>query len=693
MTNEFVKQCLREYQNTIQNRVLTETNYDGLINLLKRDIQKLRAKTNQNSYTQISLQDYEKYLKEKNVDFRYIANLTMKVFFDYYITNITEPIQDQVFDLMTEFFNFFLNRAMIYNQLTVLNLTPVKIKNWQNHSNDYYHLLYQNLLANDGIYKISENPQAEIFRQYCNGLCRVLILNNKFDYLIDFYNKANRIIEPKVLIEYFVELKDKINNKKYNYNLCKFISQLFEKLDFTIYEDYFNIDLQQNIEEQIDKNIEKNTKTGLNVVFVFGKILTEICEFFKEFEQDKILFNGFDKYTDAMYISKMQTAKTQDEVDEIVYKCQTLNLYSGWLQCYKQDAGIMIAISTIKSVDEDGVEYIAKGKKISENCLDYIEQIIDYLIYLKQNNVPTYTTQELDNKIYKLTNLYIRARSINQKIISYDDEGQKIYEYKQQIEAKLNKLQDVIFTVNKYLATQVTPQRKEQIVKDYLKSAFDSYKINGRITNCVQEYGITNLQPNNINKYYNAIKNNTALVDQIVTGEILAEPYVKAKDENYDFGSGDYTNLVVCQIKGVERYLKEVLVQYHKDNIWKTKQPDYERQPNRPRRDQYNWKEIDRVRNGQIILNQQNPTAEDLHNLECGSAAYALLMAYKLEDKRQEFTVSSKFMEKFVYEVRNGHLHIDTIKTIPEVIMRRTQTAFWLMHLIEQLGNKGILNR
>jgi len=680
MKNEFVKQQILKYHECIDNKVLNNTNYDTLIELLKSDLSKLKTTQNQNTFTKISLLDCENYLKYNNVDFRCIANSVEKVFFDYYIANITEPIKDEIFDLMTEFFSFFLNRSMIYNQLTIFNLIPVKINNFKNHSDDYYHLLYQNLLANGDVYLSSENLQNETFRQYCHGLCKVLILNNKFDYFIDFYNKANRIIEPKEIIEYFIELKDKIDDNYFNYDLCKFLCHLFDKLDFSFYENYINIDKEQSIEEQIDKNLEKDKRTGLNIVYIFGKILGEVCEFLKEFKQDKILFDGFDKYSDDLYNSKMQTAKT---VEEIQVRRQILMLYNQWFNEHKENAGRMIAISTIRKVNDDAVEWSCNGEKISINCLDYMEQIIDYLIYLKNNNNTDYTINDIEQKIYRLLNLYIRAKNINSKIISSEDKS--IIEFKEEIETRLDKLQDVVVLVNKYLSSEQTEQQKEQIVKNFFKSAFQNYTNRGLLINASSEYSITDLSENDIEFCYNAIKNNQNLIDQIVTGEKLIEPYVRASDMNYDYATGDYTNLVVCQIKAIERYMKEVLIQYHIENIWKTKPKNGEFYRN-------GWKKIE-TKGNRIILNTQNPTAEDLHNLECGSATYALLMAYIKEGNFQDFNVSYKFYSKGIQEVRNGHLHIDSIDTINDALKRRSQTAFWIMYLITRLGEKGILNR
>ena len=72
------------------------------------------------------------------------------------------------------------------------------------------------------------------------------------------------------------------------------------------------------------------------------------------------------------------------------------------------------------------------------------------------------------------------------------------------------------------------------------------------------------------------------------------------------------------------------------------------------------------------------PLTEDLGSLEFGSAYYALRYAYKSEKDRYNF--DHKFNSEWINKVRNGHCHIDRIKT-----------AYWFSHLIIALGDKGIL--
>ena len=148
-------------------------------------------------------------------------------------------------------------------------------------------------------------------------------------------------------------------------------------------------------------------------------------------------------------------------------------------------------------------------------------------------------------------------------------------------------------------------------------------------------------------------------------------PFVNM-DVNVDFFIGDYTNLVTCQIKAIERYLKEVLVTHHRDNIHKTA-------------DGHEMRDIRSVKH---ITNFEG--VSDLP-LECGPAFYALKYAYKVEEIPHLFTVSRNFDTQWVQQVRNGHFHIHQIETIADAMKKRTQTAYWLMHIILCLKEKGIV--
>ncbi len=666
MTNEYVKQQLLKYQECLDNKVLNDTNYDSLVELLKEDIQKLKKQENQNTYTKISIQDNEKILIEDRNNFTAIANLLFKVFFDYYMENIKEPIEDEIFDLMTLLFRFFLNRSMIYNQLTNLNLRPVTINCWQNHDDKYYHPIYQELLAKEEIYDISEICHDELFRQYCNGLCKMLIKNNKFDYLIDFYNKANRIIEQKVLVDYFIELKSEIDYRCYNYKLCDFLSQLFDRLDFSFCECY--------TVEEVDNFIKKHEKTGLSGDHIYGQIMAEVQEFFGEFIQDKVLFDGFDKYINRLYDS----SKKRKLSNKDLYKCAVLKFYINLLRTHKENASLIITKTGVNILKTE------ISPLFSISFFDYMEEIIDYFIYLRDKE----HVKDMDKKIYRSLNLYVRTKNISNQIITSKDKD--IIEFKEKVEKRLDKLQDTVFTINKYLVDNLTDADKEDLVKKFFKSAFHKYtNCKGIITEAKLEYEIIDLSKKDIDLCYEAIKNNKSLIDQIVTGEKLIEPFARAYNMNYDYASGDYTNLVVCQIKAIERYIKEVLVQHHEDKIYKTV---YDKDENKKFAYYENgWKKS--VAKNRIKLKGKNPTAESLNELECGYAINALLMAYKKEGILEEFKVSCKFYGKCIDEVRNGHFHIDKIETVNEALMRRSQTAFWLMHLITKLGEKGILMR
>ena len=136
---------------------------------------------------------------------------------------------------------------------------------------------------------------------------------------------------------------------------------------------------------------------------------------------------------------------------------------------------------------------------------------------------------------------------------------------------RYQKLEETMVMKNLYLAENIDEKKKERILKKFFKAAFERYEVDGAIKTCREEYNLTStrdlVQEDKISKCVNAVKNNSVLVNQIVSGEILAEPFINL-DDRCGFFDGDYTGLLTCQIKSVERYIKEVLLKYHRNNYF-----------------------------------------------------------------------------------------------------------------------------
>ena len=283
-----------------------------------------------------------------------------------------------------------------------------------------------------------------------------------------------------------------------------------------------------------------------------------------------------------------------------------------------------------------------------------------------------------------------------------------------------------------YVAPSLNSTRKEEIVKKFFSSAFDEYlDENLHVSSCLFEYNNKGISPQAImdpnqksiviDMAFDSIKNNTKIIDQIVSGELQAAPMCENQDDDILQG-WDFTNYLVCQIKSVERYLKEVLIQYHLNDIHRTSTERFLKPEFRYLRNRYPYiKKIQAVPQniqdyfyinegpkyslissmGRINLsNVANPTAEDLsspesksRNLECGSAYIAIKYAYRSERQLPQLFTMDYFYQFGLQDVRNENLHTLMIESVRELKEKRTKLAFWFIYCILNLGNKGVLTR
>lgn len=208
-------------------------------------------------------------------------------------------------------------------------------------------------------------------------------------------------------------------------------------------------------------------------------------------------------------------------------------------------------------------------------------------------------------------------------------------------------------------------------------------------------------QNNNVHEIFKAISHNNKLCENILSSEISL---LKLSHSNVVAPNFDYTNYVVGYIKGVERYLKEVLAQYFPNNIYLTEI--------NCRVTQLLFDTIDSNRQNRLTaedLSKKRPIPPQAQNsqaytrtLECGTAFYSL--RYALRNCRVSFISNQKqnqiynllfnnnvrdsnhhFMslnDTWIQKVRNGYLHIDIVDSVQKAMDIREKTSFWLGYTI-----------
>lgn len=680
ITNKVIIDRIKAYVDVIQGSFIVNFS-DKFLDMIQEDLDKLAQKSNKNLYTTI---DFES-MKHYRANYKITINAFMKIWFDYYFAYNKESVLDETID---EFINLIRNvfiNVVTSNRFPLLALQPIytPIKEYKNHESDYYINKYFDYLSNEMLFDKSEFVQEESYRQCCNLICKLLIKEKNSRKLIDFYKVNKRYVSSKTLIEFLIDSKINIDNDFYDYQFLSFLSSLCLEIDTTLAEKAKSFIKDNEKANYIVESLLDDVKKGYGSLYDGVHLYYLLTSFFNFIAKNKALLNGFDKYTDKVYEQKLDSkvrmykcsmliyyineidkafnsTKSEDEIDELI------------------DRLVFSNIKTIAIINNDvSLQWEHVFPTISTSCIDFIEHFIDYLINLKEY-VPTRyfkDVKELDLCIFSSLNLYLQVKYHNSSIIRQDDH--KFIDFKEAISLKLNSLQEKFVLKNVYLAERLDSSKKIEIIKDFFKSAFDDFVENGQNTNCLNIYSelnINNVKVEKIDLCVEAIKNNAVLVNQIVSGEILAQPFLSIMDHE-SFSDGDYTNFLTCQIKAIERYLKAILIKYHHNNIYKTQ-----------RNKETNA--IEKVgRNIRGVSPQSSP--EVLKMLECGSAYYALKIAY--EEESTPFPINSNFNFKWIQKVRNGHFHVDRIQSINELRIKRCKTAYWFIHVIVSLNEKGVL--
>ena len=661
ITIEKIVERISKYEEVLQSFEYSFSK-EGVM-LLKEDLELLKNCEIKNKYTKISFWDlYNNY----NNTFVCNINALMMIFIDYYFGNLVEPLNEETITHFMSFIRFLLFDATLENKNILLNLRPIRIGEYKNHDEDFYFSQYFSLLSKKYIFECSVEPQEEYYRQFCNFFVKYLIVNKHNRLLIDFYNKNKKYISSKLFLTFLIENKTDIKDDFYDEDLIKIILSSYNQIDLKS----INMKLyysEKNLNNDITIDIDKEG----NQITLQEIILGQLIDFFNFLKRNEVTRRDFDKYTDNLYKNK----KMPNDVK--LYKCQLITTYLDFIFTNDSDKyGNLIFNDMNFSYIKNDLVMIYKSTYpfISISCLDFIEHYIDYLIKNKKNNNNIH--------LYSLMSLYIKIKIYNNNCFS-EDEELEVQNFIEQLNIKLNNLETIYVMKNLYIVNKLNVENKRKIVKEFFEAAFENYFLpNGKISNNISDYSEQNIKKESIDKYIDAIFNNNILVDQLVSGEVLAKPFISS-DENVDIIQGDYTNFLACQIKSVERYLKSVLAKYHRNNIYKTIRQGEEKKEKKNKQGII-------IDDGRIKLdNIANPTADDLHDLECGPSFFALKYAYKIENKN--FPLNEKIADEWLRKIRNGHFHIDRIKTIGELKMKRIKTAYFLIYLIHYLGEYGKL--
>lgn len=180
------------------------------------------------------------------------------------------------------------------------------------------------------------------------------------------------------------------------------------------------------------------------------------------------------------------------------------------------------------------------------------------------------------------------------------------------------------------------------------------------------------------------VMRNLLTSEAILSGFALQRKNSSPSDHFNDI-YGDFTSFVVGYIKGMERYLKEVLVQYFPSSICDTKDMGVTIKGNYVQFD----KPYDELTADDISHKTVKQGRTYGISLTVASSFFCLKHNYlngNMPEGNELFdSTGENFNDSWIQRVRNGYLHVDPVKTIERALEIRKETSFWLGYCIFNL--------
>ena len=168
----------------------------------------------------------------------------------------------------------------------------------------------------------------------------------------------------------------------------------------------------------------------------------------------------------------------------------------------------------------------------------------------------------------------------------------------------------------------------------------------------------------------------------IATGEIMFLPYAEIDD---DLISGDFTGLVVSQIKAVERYLKETIIRFARNqgkNILIDKS-----NRNSMKLTRYIMPLNDTQK---ILVVGENTDSLDLsqgdYSVEIGPCIIFIKRNLNaLSNVPTDSIFTNDLYDRWVSVVRNRYMHVVPIDSLSDAKEKLAKTSYWLLRVIDEL--------
>ena len=194
-------------------------------------------------------------------------------------------------------------------------------------------------------------------------------------------------------------------------------------------------------------------------------------------------------------------------------------------------------------------------------------------------------------------------------------------------------------------------------------------------------------------KIYQNLDKFEKIKEILSTGELIFSPY---RDIDDNILSGDLTGLVTCQIKAVERYLKEIIIRYARSKgKWiETNGKDINLIDSTPQK-----MIIKNNENYYVVKIDENSNAMNLSSINPGiSTTVDIGPCIKFikenisNSKQSIFNYNEKISDcplhkNWVNQVRNPHMHVTPVESLSDAKKILAKTAYWLLRIIDELDD------
>lgn len=436
--------------------------------------------------------------------------------------------------------------------------------------------------------------------------------------------------------------------------------EIFEKINVSLYDLYYIKDLMLEFPLLYDELKAKSVRAVGRLLELLNELQKIIGETFIDLRNLDYSLENIECFLVSYFTEDTTTrVKYNARPDKEVYsRIQFLLLFSNISVDRYHNYEKKSVLVELTEEEKKSFEVLAKTKEICEE-INYLHSLIDreYLCLMIVDNYH----QQLSSSLEYVNKLIECAE-------------------KEEEEKLLNEI------------SNISEEEKRDLVIRFLKCCEECQD-----SSYGKPYTSYKYEKINYNSLYAKIKNNSTIIDILAASQKRFEKF-----ENLNVFGGDFTFMVVNQIKVVERYLKEIIVQHLVGtqiySSYKNKNTLFDNAKQRKIYEENNGTSyiVVKPNSGIEVLCISNPNK----SISIQLATCMHIVSNFFEELRDDSTIEhldSTFNDKnqaiptlntWKSTVRNGYFHVHLVESTKDAIVVHNKTAFCLMRCIFEL--KGL---